>query len=146
MPSNKFIDSAAASMLRSWAALLPAAPAYTCDAGLQVGVVRQIETAAIKKTSENRNTPFTRELTAVYTRATLEVGMLGKGQPLQATTPHRRRIGAAACQQSMLRCTCIPAQRDSTAVSQSPGSGTWPSSHTGEVQALPALQPQQWPC
>ena len=64
--------------------------------------MRQIETAAIKKTSENRNTPFTRELTAVYTRATLEVGLLYKGnsQPLQATTFHRRRIGAAACQLS----------------------------------------------
>ena len=49
--------------------------------------MRQIETAAIKKTSENRNTPFTRELTAVYTRATLEVGLLytGNKQPLQAT-------------------------------------------------------------
>ena len=61
----------------------------TCDAGLQVGVVRQIETAAIKKTSENRNAPFTRELTAVYTRATLEVGLLCKG------SHHRRTAGAA---------------------------------------------------
>ena len=39
----------------------------------QVGVVRQIETAAIKASGSNKYTPFTRKLTAVYTRATLEV-------------------------------------------------------------------------
>lgn len=43
------------------------------DAMLQVGVVRQMETAAIKATGSNKYTPFTRKLTAVYTRATLEV-------------------------------------------------------------------------
>lgn len=40
---------------------------------LQVGVVRQMETAAIKASGSNKYTPFTRKLTAVYTRATLEV-------------------------------------------------------------------------
>ena len=39
----------------------------------QVGVVRQMETAAIKASGSNKYTPFTRKLTAVYTRATLEV-------------------------------------------------------------------------
>ena len=39
----------------------------------QVGIVRQTETAALKKAGDNRNAPFTRELAALYTRATLEV-------------------------------------------------------------------------
>jgi hypothetical protein len=40
---------------------------------MQVGVVRQMETAALKKAGDNRNAPFERKLTALYTRATLEV-------------------------------------------------------------------------
>jgi len=43
-----------------------------CDL-CQVGIVRQMETAALKKAGDNRNAPFTRKLTALYTRATLEV-------------------------------------------------------------------------
>src|SRR5687767_13535148 len=45
-------------------------------AGHKVGVVRQIETAALKKAGDNRNAPFTRQLTNVYTKGTYidEVG------------------------------------------------------------------------
>ncbi|KAI0596613.1 DNA mismatch repair protein msh3 [Biscogniauxia sp. FL1348] len=39
-------------------------------AGHKVGVVRQIETAALKKVGDNRNAPFTRKLTNVYTKGT----------------------------------------------------------------------------
>ena len=45
----------------------------------QVGVVRQVETAAIKKAGSNRSAPFERQLTALYTRATLEAGELAAG-------------------------------------------------------------------
>lgn len=38
--------------------------------GYKVGVIRQTETAALKKAGDNRNTPFTRKLTNVYTSAT----------------------------------------------------------------------------
>ena len=38
-----------------------------------MGIVRQTETAALKKAGDNRSAPFTRRLTALYTRATLEV-------------------------------------------------------------------------
>lgn len=48
-------------------------PANQEDALRQVGIVRQTETAALKKAGDNRNAPFTRQLTALYTRATLEV-------------------------------------------------------------------------
>ncbi|CCF45319.1 DNA mismatch repair protein msh-3, partial [Colletotrichum higginsianum] len=39
-------------------------------AGHKVGVVRQIETAALKKAGDNRNAPFVRKLTNVYTKGT----------------------------------------------------------------------------
>jgi DNA mismatch repair protein MSH3 len=39
-----------------------------------VGVVRQVESAAIKAASDNKYTPFTRQLTALYTPATLDAG------------------------------------------------------------------------
>lgn len=38
--------------------------------GHKVGVVRQIETAAIKASGDNRNAPFVRKLTNVYTKGT----------------------------------------------------------------------------
>ena len=39
-------------------------------AGHKVGVVRQLETAALKAASDNRNAPFTRKLTNLYTKGT----------------------------------------------------------------------------
>ncbi|KAI4865159.1 muts domain V-domain-containing protein [Hypoxylon rubiginosum] len=56
-------------------------------AGHKVGVVRQVETAALKKVGDNRNAPFTRKLTNVYTKGTYvdEIGELdqagGSGAP-----------------------------------------------------------------
>ncbi|CCU74885.1 DNA mismatch repair protein Msh3/DNA mismatch repair protein msh3 [Blumeria hordei DH14] len=40
------------------------------QAGYKIGIVRQIETAALKKAGDNRNTPFTRKLTSLYTKGT----------------------------------------------------------------------------
>ncbi|BGP22690.1 DNA mismatch repair protein MSH3 [Rhodotorula toruloides] len=40
------------------------------NAGYKVGVVRQQETAALKKASDNRSAPFTRALSGLYTSAT----------------------------------------------------------------------------
>ncbi|RKF56462.1 DNA mismatch repair protein msh3 [Erysiphe neolycopersici] len=40
------------------------------QAGHKIGIVRQIETAALKKAGDNRNTPFTRKLVNVYTKGT----------------------------------------------------------------------------
>ncbi|KAJ4421384.1 Mismatch repair protein msh3 [Gnomoniopsis sp. IMI 355080] len=49
-------------------------------AGHKVGVVRQVETAALKKAGDNRNAPFVRKLTNVYTKGTYvdEIGELDK--------------------------------------------------------------------
>ena len=39
-------------------------------AGHKVGIVRQLETAALKAVGDNRNAPFTRKLTNIYTKGT----------------------------------------------------------------------------
>ncbi|KAI0417556.1 muts domain V-domain-containing protein [Xylaria grammica] len=56
-------------------------------AGHKVGVVRQVETAALKKVGDNRNAPFTRKLTNVYTKGTYidEVGELDQHTDVSAS-------------------------------------------------------------
>ncbi len=39
-----------------------------------MGIVRQVETAALKAASANRSAPFERKLTALYTSSTLDAG------------------------------------------------------------------------
>ncbi|XP_053405229.1 DNA mismatch repair protein Msh3-like isoform X2 [Mercenaria mercenaria] len=41
------------------------------SAGYKVGVVQQTETAALKAAGSNKNAPFTRQLTALYTKSTM---------------------------------------------------------------------------
>ena len=64
----------------------------TCSvAVLQVGIVRQTETAALKAAGDNKYAPFSRTLTALYTRSTLEVQVL------------RNKIVLLVAQKSLLR-------------------------------------------
>ncbi len=49
---------------------LPVHAKRLVQAGHKVGVVRQIETAALKKAGDNRNTPFIRKLSNLYTKGT----------------------------------------------------------------------------
>ncbi|TAQ87276.1 hypothetical protein B7494_g4387 [Chlorociboria aeruginascens] len=53
-------------------------------AGHKIGVVRQIETAALKKAGDNRNAPFVRKLTNVYTKGTYIDDIEGLDQPTDA--------------------------------------------------------------
>jgi DNA mismatch repair protein MSH3 len=62
------------------------------QANHKVGVVRQVETAALKAAGNNRNTPFVRKLTNLYTKGTyvddvegLETPMAGSSVGAQAT-------------------------------------------------------------
>lgn len=60
------------------------------DAGHKVGVVRQLETAALKAAGDNRNTPFVRKLTNMYTKGTYIDDVGGLEAPSAAaamTTP-----------------------------------------------------------
>ncbi|KAF9477374.1 hypothetical protein BDN70DRAFT_881277 [Pholiota conissans] len=45
------------------------------SSGYRVGIVNQIETAALKKVGDNRNAPFERKLTNLYTQATYIDGL-----------------------------------------------------------------------
>ena len=59
-------------------------------AGHKVGVVRQIETAALKAAGDNRNTPFIRKLTNLYTKGTYiddAEGLDGSGGSSRPDTP-----------------------------------------------------------
>jgi DNA mismatch repair protein MSH3 len=51
--------------------------------GYKVGVISQTETAALKKVSDNRNAPFTRRLTHLFTAATyVEDAALGSASTM----------------------------------------------------------------
>ncbi|KAL1958290.1 hypothetical protein VTO42DRAFT_4607 [Malbranchea cinnamomea] len=59
------------------------------SAGYKVGVVRQIETAALKAAGDNRNAPFERKLTNLYTKGTYiddVEGLEGSPASLSPTT------------------------------------------------------------
>ncbi|KAF4632654.1 hypothetical protein G7Y89_g5477 [Cudoniella acicularis] len=66
-------------------------------AGHKIGVVRQIETAALKKAGDNRNTPFVRKLTNVYTKGTYIDDVDGLGQPTDAPSGGAPATGYLLC-------------------------------------------------
>ena len=55
-------------------------------AGHKVGVVRQLETAALKAAGDNRNAPFVRKLTNLYTKGTYIDDVEGFEEPSVAST------------------------------------------------------------
>ena len=67
-PSEAHIDRFASASIPVHR--LPVHTKRLVAAGHKVGVVRQIETAALKKAGDNRNAPFIRKLTNVYTKGT----------------------------------------------------------------------------
>jgi DNA mismatch repair protein MSH3 len=56
-------------------------------AGHKVGVVRQLETAALKAVGDNRNAPFVRKLTNLYTKGTYIDDVEGLEEPVSGTMP-----------------------------------------------------------
>jgi DNA mismatch repair protein MSH3 len=66
-------------------------------AGHKVGVVRQIETAALKKAGDNRNTPFIRKLTNLYTKGTYIDDVEGLDQATDAPTGGAPASGYLLC-------------------------------------------------
>jgi hypothetical protein len=63
--------------------------------GHKVGVVRQIETAALKKVGTNRSAPFTRKLTELYTASTSV-----------PSTPPPTPTATRGC--PLIKCHCLP--------------------------------------
>ena len=66
-------------------------------AGHKIGVVRQTETAALKKAGDNRNTPFVRKLTNVYTKGTYIDDIDGLDQPTDAPSGGAPATGYLLC-------------------------------------------------
>ncbi|KAL2351758.1 DNA mismatch repair protein MSH3 [Cryomyces antarcticus] len=66
-------------------------------AGHKVGVVRQLETAALKKVGDNRNTPFVREITNVYTKGTYIDDVDGLEGPTAAPSGGAPATGYLLC-------------------------------------------------
>jgi len=66
-------------------------------AGHKVGVVRQVETAALKKAGDNRNTPFIRKLTNMYTKGTYIDDIEGVNEPTAGTPGGAPATGYLLC-------------------------------------------------
>ena len=92
------------------------------SAGHKVGVVRQLETAALKAAGDNRNTPFARKLTNLYTKGTYIDDIEGLEGPVEGPTN-----GAPAS--GYLLCICE---------NRSKGWGTDEKVHVGIVAVQPA--------
>ncbi|KAH0349006.1 DNA mismatch repair protein msh-3, partial [Aureobasidium melanogenum] len=67
------------------------------SAGHKVGVVRQLETAALKKAGDNRNTPFIRKLTNLYTKGTYIDDVEGLEGPVAAPAGGAPATGHLLC-------------------------------------------------
>lgn len=66
-------------------------------AGHKVGIVRQLETAALKAVGDNRNAPFVRKLTNVYTKGTYIDDVEGLEGPVAAPTSAAPATGYLLC-------------------------------------------------
>ena len=66
-------------------------------AGHKVGVVRQLETAALKAVGDNRNTPFTRKLTNLYTKGTYIDDVEGLERPVSGPSGGAPATGYLVC-------------------------------------------------
>ncbi|KAL9103874.1 MAG: hypothetical protein Q9163_001111 [Psora crenata] len=66
-------------------------------AGYKVGVVRQLETAALKAAGDNRNAPFVRKLTNLYTKGTYIDDVEGLEAPTDAPVGGAPATGYLCC-------------------------------------------------
>jgi DNA mismatch repair protein MSH3 len=67
------------------------------QANLKVGVVRQLETAALKAVGNNRNTPFVRKLTNLYTKGTYVDDVEGLETPTEGSGASAQSTGYLLC-------------------------------------------------
>ncbi|KAI9809749.1 MAG: Mismatch repair protein msh3 [Sarcosagium campestre] len=67
------------------------------SAGHKVGVVRQLETAALKAAGDNRNAPFVRKLTNLYTKGTYIDDAEGLGGPTEGPSGGAPATGYLLC-------------------------------------------------
>ena len=94
-PSEKHIDRFAACSFPT--ARLHVHVKRLVQAGHKVGVVKQLETAALKAIGDNRNTPFVRQLTNVYTKGTYVDDVEGLEGPVAGTFTGATATGYLLC-------------------------------------------------
>ncbi|EPE28138.1 DNA repair protein MutS, III [Glarea lozoyensis ATCC 20868] len=94
-PSEAHLDRFASASIPTHR--LPVHAKRLVSAGYKVGVVRQIETAALKKAGDNRNTPFVRKLTNVWTKGTYIEDIDGLEQPADAPSGGAPSTGYLLC-------------------------------------------------
>jgi hypothetical protein len=82
--------------------------AAAAAAAVQVGVVRQTESAALKAAGDNKSAPFSRSLTGLFTAATLEAAE--KADKLGETADMMQCTCNSICNVSamFLQCICNP--------------------------------------
>ena len=92
------------------------------EAGHKVGVVRQTETAALKRASSTRSKMFTRALTDLFTKSTLvdELAMAGEGTEAEQ---HHSNLPTLT---NYLVCLCETAIAAPSGASSEPGTGYAP--------------------
>ena len=78
-------------------ARLPVHVKRLVKAGYKVGVVKQLETAALKAVGDNRNAPFVRKLTNVYTKGTYVDDTEGLEGPVPESPDDAPRTGYLLC-------------------------------------------------
>ena len=66
-------------------------------AGHKVGIIRQLETAALKAAGDNRNAPFVRKLTNLYTKGTYIDSVEGLEAPTEESTGGAPSTGYLVC-------------------------------------------------
>jgi DNA mismatch repair protein MSH3 len=94
-PSEAYLDRFATASIPVHR--LPVHAKRLVAAGHKIGIVRQIETAALKKAGDNRNTPFVRKLTNVYTKGTYIDDIDGLDQPTDGRTDGAPATGYLLC-------------------------------------------------
>ena len=67
------------------------------SAGHKVGIIRQLETAALKAAGDNRNAPFVRKLTNLYTKGTYIDDIEGLEAPIGAPSGGAPATGYLVC-------------------------------------------------
>lgn len=77
------------------------------DRGYKVGVVKQMETAALKAAGDNRNAPFERKLTHLYTKGTYIEDFEGSGSGGQFADKNGAQYLLAICEEGAANGTNI---------------------------------------
>ncbi|KAI9103843.1 DNA mismatch repair protein msh3 [Phlyctochytrium arcticum] len=78
--------------------------------GYKVGIVRQMETAALKAAGDNKNAPFVRKLTNIYTKGTMVDDMSGPDMVHELRSSYLLCINEEVKQADTVTCSIVAVQ------------------------------------